>query len=353
MKIVIEANIPYIRGIFEPYATVEYLAAGDIDARAVADADALLVRTRTRCDASLLDDSRCRFVGTATIGTDHIDLDYCRHRGITVVSAPGCNAPAVAQYVLATIGQWCAANGLTHRLLDGRITLGIVGVGHVGSIIARQAHKMGIKVLECDPPRKRAEGGHFVDFATIAALSDIITFHTPLTASGRDATLHMADAQAIAQMSRCRLLINSSRGPVVDNAALADALSAGSFDADIAIDCWEGEPYIDSRLLDRAFVATPHIAGYSSQGKHRATDMMVAAVAAHFGLPLEVKPVDMGNDTSPSLEQVMQSYNPLVDTAAMRQAMAQRYADGSISHQAAKAFETLRNTYNLRNEPLQ
>ena len=244
--IVIERNIPFIAGILDPYADIDYLAAPDITPEAMRDADALVTRTRTRCDASLLDGSRCRLIATATIGTDHIDLPYCRERGITVANAPGCNAPAVAQYVYAAIFMWLRERGDTRRPAD--LTLGIVGVGNVGRIVERWGRELGFRVLLCDPPRAAAEGADaFVDIDTIAAESDIITFHTPLTRTGDCPTAGLCDSRLLAVMRRRPLLINSSRGPVVDNAALVGALDSGAV-ADAVIDCWEGEPQISPAL---------------------------------------------------------------------------------------------------------
>lgn len=332
LNIIIERNIPFIAGVLEPYADVRYLAAEDITPAAVKDADALVVRTRTRCDEALLAKSRCRFIATATIGTDHIDMDWCASRGITVVNAPGCNAPAVAQYVLAAMIQ------LSNRPLS-QYTLGIVGVGHVGSIVARWAKALDMNVLVCDPPRQRAEGGDgWSSLAEIAAKCDIITFHTPLTRDGEDATWHIADAGFFASLKRCPIIINSARGAIVDTPALIDAIDSGLV-SNVAIDCWEGEPDLSPELLSRAAIATPHIAGYSHEGKVRATQMTLDALTTMFYLPrvnaTATTPKSAARAVTPLA--VIQSYNPLADTTALK-------ADPT-------AFETLRNTYRYRNEP--
>lgn len=333
MKIIIEANIPYIKGLLEPFADVTYLPAAEITASAVRDADALFVRTRTHCDAALLAGSKVKFIATATIGTDHIDLGYCREAGIDVANAPGCNAPAVAQYVFAAIGYYL--NGSP----AAGLTLGVVGVGHVGSIVARWGERLGMRVLACDPPRKRREGGKFSTLADIAREADIITFHTPLTLDGADRTRHLADAAFLKSARSCRLLVNSSRGEVADNAALLHALSDGTFRAEVALDCWENEPQIDRRLLSAAFIATPHIAGYSAEGKARATAMAVEAFERHYGVTVAGKPTVAapanGADIK-SIGEVMASYNPLDDTARLQA--------------SPDAFEQLRNRYNLRRE---
>ncbi len=333
LKIVIEKNIPFIQGLLDGMADVEYLSASEITRDALMNADALITRTRTRCDEALLHGTRCRFIASATIGLDHVDLDYCRKAGITVANAPGCNAPAVAQYVLASL------LALWHGDVAGK-TLGIVGVGHVGSIVDRWARQLGMRTLLCDPPRAEAEGAEgFCQLGEIAAGADAITFHTPLTDAGRPhPTRHMCDASFLHSLQRRPVIINSARGPVADNAALLQSLREGRISAAV-MDCWEGEPDIDPGLLKAAAVATPHIAGYSREGKVRATRMAVTALCSHFGLPLPpmdhmaVTPGAAGHVTAAA---IMSSYDPLVDTARLKA------EPGS--------FEDLRNNYDLRAE---
>lgn len=331
MKIIVEANIPYIKGLLEPFGAVEYLKSGEITADRVADADALFVRTRTRCDATLLSGSKVKFIATATIGTDHIDLPYCAERGISVNNAPGCNAPAVAQYVFATIGRFLEGKPVTG------LTLGVVGVGHVGSIVARWGRRLGMNVLECDPPRQRKESGEFATMHDIEREADIITFHTPLNKTGEDCTVHLADSSFFSRLGKCRLLINSSRGAVVDNADLLAAIKATGLRA--AIDCWENEPDIDRELLEQAFIATPHIAGYSVEGKKRATAMALQAFERFYGVKIDGIPAVSapykGSDIT-DIRQVMQSYNPMPDTDALKR--------------NPERFEDLRNNYDLRHE---
>lgn len=310
--------------------TVTELAAGEIDRAAMADADALVTRTRTRCDASLLEGSRCTLVASATIGLDHVDCEWCRNAGIEVANAPGCNAPAVAQYVISTL---VAAFGPD---LSGR-TLGVVGVGHVGSIVSRWARQAGMEVLECDPPRQRAEGGEFTDLATVAARADAITFHVPMTRGGEDATWHLADERFFSLLRKQPLIINTARGPVVDNHALLAALDSGLV-GKAAIDCWEGEPEISRELLRKAFVATPHIAGYSRSGKARASQMALDAICRHFGLErLTIdEPVAPYAPDGLTAQEIADSYDPVADSEALRREPGD--------------FEKLRNTYALRPE---
>lgn len=334
MKIVVENHIPYIQGLLEPYAQVAYLSQHEIDAQALADADVLITRTRTRCDEALLSGSRVRMIATATIGTDHIDLDYCRRAGIKVVNAPGCNAPAVAQWVLSSVGWWMRREGIAQ---PEALTLGVVGVGHVGSIVARWAEQMGFNVMRCDPPRAQKEGvAGFSTLSELQAQCHIITFHTPLVRAGELATHHICDSRFLSEAPRLRLLMNAARGPICDNAALA------AWRGDVAIDCWEREPEISLPLLEKAFVTTPHIAGYSADGKRRGTAMVVEALNAEFGW--QAKPLaaeaPYGGAEHVTLQQVMDSYNPLADTAMLK-------ADPAAAH-----FEHLRNHYPLRPEVL-
>lgn len=331
MKIIVEDKIPYIKGALERYGEVEYLPSGDIDARVMRDADALLTRTRTQVDASLLDRSRCRFVATATIGTDHIDLDYCQRRGIEVANAPGCNAPAVAQWVLA-----CALTLRTERPSD--LTMGIVGVGHVGGMVERWARQLGYRVLLCDPPRAKQGEACFVELDTIAREADIVTFHTPLTRMGDDATYHLADTHFFDSLRGGQLVMNAARGPVVDTKAMIAAIRSGRI-AQCAIDTWEGEPAVDRELLRLANIATPHIAGYSRQGKVRATAMVLEAFSQHFGTDI-ITPVGataMAPSESVTARSVLSSYNPMVDTVELKAQPSE--------------FERLRNYYHLRPEP--
>ena len=332
MKIIVDSHIPNIQGLIEPRAQVLYLEPGDITRDAVRDADALIVRTRTRCDANLLDGSRVRFIGSATIGMDHIDLDYCATHGITVRNAPGCNAPAVAQWVFCAIDAWmCARNITTTRGL----TLGIVGVGHIGSIVARWARQLGFTVLLNDPPQDNRDGSTddiFEPLETLQRRCDIITFHTPLTRDGQWPTWHLCDQAFLDGLARCRLIIDAARGPIADNAALL------GWHGDVALDCWENEPNVSRDLLDKAIVATPHIAGYSREGKQRGTAMMLEALNAFYGwdipIPEIAAPATGARDVT--LAGIAASYDILADTAALKSSPA--------------TFESQRNHYPHRPE---
>ena len=316
MKIIVDSHIPHIQGLIEPRAEVLYLDPGDITREAVKDADALIVRTRTRCDANLLDDSRVRFIGSATIGTDHIDLDYCASHGITVRNAPGCNAPAVAQWVFCAIDAWMRQCGIISA--EG-LSLGIVGVGHIGSIVARWASQLGFTTLLNDPPRENQEGsfdGIFSPLEELQRQCDIITFHTPLTRDGQWPTWHMCDQAFLDGLTRCRLLLNAARGPIADNTALLD------WHGDIALDCWENEPNISRELLEKCVVSTPHIAGYSLQGKQRGTAMMLAALNEYCGWDITFPVIEAPatGAAQVTLDALADSYDILADTARLKSA---------------------------------
>jgi erythronate-4-phosphate dehydrogenase len=331
LNIIIENKIPFIQGILDEVANVQYLPNEQITPEAVKDVDALIVRTRTHCNAELLEGSRCSFIATATIGMDHIDLDYCRAHGITAVNAPGCNAPAVAQYVMASLAQ------VINRPID-QYTIGIVGVGHVGSIVANWARSLDMKVLLCDPPRARREGGEgFVTLEEIAAKADIITFHTPLTRSGEDATYHLADEKFFQSLRFAPIIINSSRGEVVDNRALVKALDDGMV-LKAVVDTWENEPKLLPELLQRASISTPHIAGYSREGKIRASVAAVEAICSHFNLSGIGFTYQVPKSAPGSVKwaSVVRSYNPMEDTLVLK------------SH--PEQFERLRNEYDYRQE---
>ena len=330
-NIVIESHIPFIKGVFDNVANVSYLSPGEITPETMANAHALITRTRTRCDSSLLATSPCRIIATATIGTDHIDLDYCEKKQIKVSNAPGCNAPAVAQYVMATILATAA------KPLNG-LTLGIIGVGHVGKIVERWAGSLVLKTLLCDPPRAEKEGdGQFVSLSQIANEPDIITIHTPHTKSGPHPTHHLINYDFLSQTKRKPIVINSARGPITDTEALLRALNEGLI-SNVAIDCWENEPAISRQLLEKAVIATPHIAGYSRDGKIRATIAAIEAVAHHLGLNVHYtgdKPHEVPQTIT---EQMIRStYNPMADTMALKA--------------NPDDFESLRNNYLLRTEP--
>ncbi|MFA7421177.1 MAG: 4-phosphoerythronate dehydrogenase PdxB [Melioribacteraceae bacterium] len=283
IKIIADDKIPFLKGVLEPFADVIYLSPKQITKEAVNDTDALLVRTRTKCNAELLEGSNVKFIATATIGYDHIDGAYCDSKNIKWISAPGCNSSSVQQYIASALVTISDRNKI--KLTEQ--TIGIVGVGNVGSKVEKIAKAFGMNVLLCDPPRERAEANNqFISLDELVKKSDIITFHVPLNRSGEDKTFHMADEQFFESFSESKIVFNSSRGEVIDTNALKDAVKNGSV-SDLVLDVWENEPTIDLELLELADIATPHIAGYSADGKANGTAMCVNGLAEYFGLPLD------------------------------------------------------------------
>lgn len=274
MKIVADKNIPFLEGVFEPYAEVVYMDGSQIGHDDVVDADALIIRTRTRCNAELLDGTSVQLISTATIGMDHIDLQYCAERGIKVHNAEGCNAGGVMQYVFSALYGVAARKNIK---LDGA-NFGIIGVGHVGSKVEAMAKYLGFNVLRCDPPRAAAEGEEgFCSLEYLLANSQIVTMHTPLD----ETTRKMANEEFFMQLQPGTIFINASRGEVVDEDALKMAYP--KLGAAI-IDTWNNEPDVDEELIELVDVATPHIAGYSFQGKQNGTASAVQSVAKHFAI---------------------------------------------------------------------
>lgn len=336
MKVVVDRHIPYIEGLLEPYCEVLYLDAPSIERSRLADAEALLVRTRTRCDAQLLEGTPVEFIGSATIGADHIDADYCQRRGIRVATAPGCNAAAVQQWTIAALLQWVEHK----RLMLSDLTLGIVGVGHVGSRVEVAAKLLGMNVLRCDPPRQRVEpDAHFVALDEVLHRSDVLSLHVPLLRQGSHSTHHLLNSTNIHQCRPNVLIINSSRGEVAATDALL-AFAQANPQSGLALDVWEHEPHVSLELLKRCFIATPHIAGYSIEGKRSGTCMVVGALSQHFGLGI---PIGALLPTAPP--QVL----PPVDSLCG--AISTSYSIMSDDMRRAHApFEELRNAYPYRHD---
>lgn len=276
IKVVADIDIPYLQGVLEPYAQVEYMKGKSIDAAAVKGADALLVRTRTRCDRSLLEGSQVQFVATATIGTDHIDRNYLASRNITFASAPGCNSGGVMQYVHTALFAVAAKKGID---LTGK-RLGVIGVGNTGGKVAALGEYLGFEVLRNDPPKESVaeDKSIYCPLEYLLENSDIITMHVPLDATTRG----MAGKEFFSRIRPDSIFINASRGEVVDDASL---LAKRGELAALILDVWNGEPdAISQELILAADIATPHIAGYSFEGKINGTAMSVQAFARHFGI---------------------------------------------------------------------
>lgn len=352
MKIIIDDKIPYIREAAARLGEACLLPAHQINPDTVRHADALIIRTRTRCDRTLLEGSQVRFIATATIGHDHIDTRYLHQAGIAWTNCPGCNASSVAQYVACTLLLLEAEGHLPPQ--REHCCVGIVGVGHVGKQVSSLLQAMGYSVLLCDPPRAEREGPEaFCTLEHIACEANVITFHTPLTASGPHPTLHMADSCFFSSLCRKPVIINSSRGEVVDTDALLQAEKLGKT-GPLVIDTWENEPNISRSLLERAYIATPHIAGYSADGKACGTRMALSAVARHFGMP------DQFNITVPELPEHFVALPP-----ALRQPGDKTFhmphplgwydprRDSRALRAWPEGFEHLRGNYPLRREPSQ
>ena len=348
MKIVCDNKIPFLKGVLEPYAEVVYLPGKETTADVVKDADAIITRTRTICNESLLKGSSVKVIATATIGFDHIDTEWVEANGIVWRNAPGCNSWSVKQYIASVLVTLARKHGFDLR----EKTLGVVGVGNVGSKVAEIASLLGMKVLLNDPPRARKEGPDgFVSLDEIIAKSDIITCHVPLYKEGEDKTVHLFDEARIASLGKHQILMNSSRGPVVDNKALKAALKSGSILGGV-LDVWEGEPDLDRELISLLDIATPHIAGYSADGKANGTMASVRTVAEFLGLPLTEwapsgipapeQPLEFSIDAAgKSLQEVLSeailhTYEVLEDDAKLRS--------------NPELFEKLRGDYQIRRE---
>ncbi|MBQ9137232.1 MAG: 4-phosphoerythronate dehydrogenase [Alistipes sp.] len=328
MKVVIDGAIPFISGILEPFAEVVYADGGSFTPELVADADALIIRTRTRCNGALLDGSRVQFIATATIGFDHIDMEYCHAHNITVTTAAGCNARGVLQWVAAVLVELSRREGFVPQ----QRTLGIVGVGNVGSLVKQYAQMWGFKTVCCDPPRQMRENLDFVSLQELLPQVDIVTLHTPLDSTTRG----MINPQTVALLHTGATIINASRGEVAQTEALLRE------DIACAIDVWEGEPDIDERLVTKAFATTPHIAGYSLQGKANATAMAVHALANHFNLPLtNWYPAGIEPTTPQPID--WQALCNTIDHYCNITAQSAPLKNG-------EEFEGLRNGYNYRKE---
>jgi len=347
MKIIIDDKIPYIRGAFEPVAEVVYLPGAKTTPDIARDADAIVTRTRTQCNEQLLAESTVKMIATATIGYDHIDTAYCDKAGIFWTNAPGCNSRSVEQYIASVLIVWAQ----TRKLNLNELCMGVVGVGNVGSKVARTGEILGINVLVNDPPRQRNENSsQFVSLSEILEKADIITLHVPLETLGEDATFHLADDSFFQQLKKKPLLINSCRGEVTDTSAVKKALKEGMIEAFVA-DCWENEPDIDPELLAMSFLATPHIAGYSRDGKATGTLMSVQSISDFFKLGLnnwEPSGVELPEQPTIVIDGTGLSEQEIIGRAILH-TYDIRIDDDAFRHQPSD-FEKLRGDYPVRRE---
>ncbi|MFA1029589.1 Erythronate-4-phosphate dehydrogenase [Pseudomonas syringae pv. helianthi] len=353
MRIVADENIPLLDAFFSRFGEIHRLPGRAMDRAAVADADILLVRSVTPVTREMLDGSPVRFVGTCTIGTDHLDLDWLQQAGIQWASAPGCNARGVVDYVLGSLLTLAEIEGadLTQR------TYGVVGAGQVGGRLVTVLKALGWNVLVCDPPRESAEGGDFVSLDEIMQRCDVISLHTPLSKTGLLPTWHLFDEARLRQLRQGAWLINASRGAVVDNAALHDVLLERE-DLQAVLDVWEGEPQVNVPLADLCVLGTPHIAGYSLDGRQRGTAQIYQALCAFLDQPAVIKlddllpkpwlaqvSLDAACDPVWALSMLCRGvYDPRRDDADFRRSLT-----GDTASQRL-AFDALRKHYPPRRE---
>jgi len=347
IKVIADDKIPFLKGILEPYSDITYLPGRLINNEHLKDCNALIIRTITKCTGELLEGTNVSFIGTATIGFDHIDTRLCETKNIKWTNAPGCNSSSVQQYIAAALLKLAA--DFHFRLREK--TIGIIGVGNVGTKVERIAEILGMKILLNDPPRARAEKpDKFVDLDTIFRESDIITLHVPLNFVGKDKTFHMIDDRAIRKMKNGVWLINSSRGEVIQTSSLKKGLHYIRFGGCI-LDVWEEEPEIDLELLEKVYIGTPHIAGYSTDGKANGTSKIVRELSNVFNLPLknwypevipqphnpEIKIDASGKDLEDiAREAVLHTYNITEDDTRLRFSPSD--------------FEKFRGDYRIRRE---
>lgn len=353
MLIVADENIPLVDAFFAEFGEIRRLPGRQITRADVHDADVLLVRSVTKVDRDLLEGSAVRFVGTCTIGTDHLALDYFHQEGIQWSSAPGCNARGVVDYVLGSLLTLAEIEGAD---LNQR-TYGVVGAGEVGGRLVNVLKGLGFNVLVCDPPRQAAEGGDYVSLEQIIERCDVISLHTPLDKSSENATWHLLDQQRLNQLKHGTWLINASRGPVIDNNALREVLTRRE-DLQAVLDVWEAEPQVDVELADLCVLATPHIAGYSLDGKQRGTAQIYQAFCDFLGQEAVIKlanllpapwlaKLELSADSDPAwaLATVCRGvYDPRRDDADFRRSLV------GTDQEQKLAFDALRKHYPVRRE---
>ncbi|WP_421864031.1 4-phosphoerythronate dehydrogenase PdxB [Marinobacter adhaerens] len=355
MLIVADENIPLLDSFFGDIGEIRRVSGRSMSNEDVRDADIVLVRSVTRVNRELLDGSRVRFVGTTTIGTDHVDLDWLEAAGIRFSAAPGCNANSVAEYVLSVLSLHAERRGLADW---SQLSVGIVGVGNVGGELAHKLERLGFDVRLCDPPRadREEDDQEFVPLEE-AMKCDVVSLHTPLTREGDHPTLHMIGHPELEALGANQLLINAGRGEVIDSSALLARLDQGNAPT-VALDVWEQEPRIHPELVDRVWLATPHIAGYSLEGKVQGTEMIYQALSQFLGLPVRKKAGQFlpepalskisftsSADEDDAIRIALRAcYDPRPDDARLRNAMT-----GSVEERGA-AFDRLRRDYPVRRE---
>jgi len=356
VKIVVDENIPFAKEAFSTLGKVETFHGREITSQKVEDADVLIVRSITKVNSKLLEKSSVKFVGTATIGLDHIDVKYLNDRGIGFASAPGSNSNSVSEYIACAL--LYTANKLCLNLCD--LTIGIVGVGNVGSKTAKKAKALGMKVLLNDPPLFERTGN--IKYRTIQELMencDILTFHVPLERQGKYPTYHMIDEKFLRRLKKCPVIINTSRGGVMDTEALKSALMHCRISQTI-LDVWENEPDIDTRMLKMALIGTPHIAGYSFDGKVNGTSMIYNSLCQYLNKKAKWNPNDFLPDSNCPVIKVGEMNNGSLEKK-MHEVISQLYdieeEDSKLreiititAEKQGMYFDSLRKNYPVRRE---
>ncbi|TGN41417.1 4-phosphoerythronate dehydrogenase PdxB [Marinobacter confluentis] len=357
MLIVADENIPLLDSFFGDIGDIRQVPGRTMSATDVQDADILLVRSVTRVNQELLANSRVRFVGTCTIGTDHIDQQWLESAGISFAAAPGCNANSVAEYVLSVISL------RAEKLCEDdwtRLSVGIVGAGNVGGELAHKLERLGFDVVICDPPRaEQSEEEDAKNFASLdeALKCDVVTLHTPLVQEGDHPTYHLLDASRLAALTADQLLINTSRGEVIDSAALVERLAEAN-PPTVVLDVWEHEPRINPELVEQAWIATPHVAGYSLEGKVQGSEMIYQALSQYLGLPARKKSgqflpepalsklsfTSAASEMDAARVAIRSCCDPRRDDARLRHSL------GMSSDERGQAFDRLRRQYPVRRE---
>jgi erythronate-4-phosphate dehydrogenase len=347
MHIVADENIPYVRQAFESLGEVDLMPGRQIGAVHVRNADILLVRSVTLVTAELLNGSQVRFVGSATIGVDHVDVAYLKDRRIEFAYAPGSNANAVAEYVIAAL--------LALRGPVLKRPLGLIGLGRIGTLVKAKAEALGMPVLANDPPLSRVGRSGLVSLPELLNESGVVSCHVPLIKEGPDCTNHLLDRQKLSRLAAGAVVINTSRGAVVDNAALLAVLSEGCL-AGAVLDVWESEPCPDPALITKVTLGTPHIAGYSVDGKVKGTQMLYEALCTFLQQPpqwrssplpraaIDLAPLDNRRIDQLVGDVVCKSYDIRQDDAQFRMIA------GLPNDKRGEAFDTLRATYPSRFE---
>jgi erythronate-4-phosphate dehydrogenase len=347
VKIIIDDKIPFIHGALEPYADIIYLPGNKIDRTVVKDADALVIRTRTICNKDLLKGSSVKFIATATIGYDHIDTKWCEANGILWKNAEGCNSSSVMQYIASTLSYLSKK----HNCKFEDLTLGVIGVGNVGRKVVRLAEALGMRVVLNDPPIVRSKGlCGYISIEGIIREADIITLHVPLNYESEDKTYHLFDEAMLSRLKPGTILINSSRGEVVDNIALKNFLKKGKLESAV-LDVWENEPDIDKELINLLDIATPHIAGYSADGKANGTSMSVMALNNFFRFGM--KEWDPKNISNPANPYFLIDAKGITDQLVICEAIEHTYKvieDSNRLMNSPGDFELQRGNYPLRRE---